>query len=69
MAEGESKTSHETSESVCKHLILEYAYALFYRAKTLSDDRESKKDIVLEAWRDMENASKELIRLYLTFGL
>ena len=61
---GDSVTACEKAESACKHLMFDYTMSLFQRAKTLSENPETKKEQVLQTWDDMTSASKDLIRLY-----
>mgnify|MGYP002515720488 CR=1 FL=1 len=61
---GDTVTACEKAESACKYLMFDYVTALFYRAKTLSENSEVKREKVLQAWDDMIEASSDLVRLY-----
>lgn len=63
-SKGDSVTACEKAESACKHLMFDYTMSLFQRAKTLSENPETARETILQAWDDMTSASKDLIHLY-----
>ena len=61
---GDFGKAAEYAESACGMKLTEYVNALFYRAKSLSDDPAALKEDAVAAWEDMQSAARLLTDRY-----
>ena len=62
---GEKQKAADSAQSASKIKFRDYILSLYYRAKCISEKNETDKTDAVNAWKDMEYASKEFLRLYL----
>lgn len=62
---GEKQKAADSAQSASKIKLRDYILSLYYRAKCISEKNETDKTDAVNAWKDMEYASKEFLRLYL----
>lgn len=62
---GEKQKAADSAQSASKIKFRDYILSLYYRAKCISEQNEIDKTDAVNAWKDMEYASKEFLRLYL----